>query len=1048
MKYFLRTILPVIMMQLLHTGFSQQVVSGFFKNYRLEDGLKSLSIQGVTEDHRGIIWVGTQNGLSSFDGYNFRTYFYDESDSSSISGNRITSLKKADYPYLWVGTYDGGLCKFNTLTGKATRLGYGARNPALPHERIVTLFVDKFGITWVCSSNHFLSYILPGQTTAHPYRLRHSDAQVKDTLVNPEIAFVTDHPSDDSLIVIAASDQILIANRITGRYKKYAFEEEDGRISEGTPHYRTIIADADTSFWICSWGDGILNFNPRQNRWQQYLFDRVQPLSNARNIIYDMVRKNDSTIWIATADKGLGEFNTRNHRFSFYRHSPDDAYSVLPGECNSVFKDHTGGLWASTQNGLSNWYAENQKFHFVPMPVLPDKSLMHVYSVLVTYYDNFRDEWLIGADMGEGLYVMKNGQFEIYRVPGMKELKIIEIIPLAPGSFIACTYGQGLFLFDRKQRKITPYPVNGYGNLSGYFTYSMESDQHYIYIGTWADGLFRIDKQTRDVQNWKFEDTGNNKPGHANGFRNMYMDPGGKLWYTLEEGYGMFDCAEEKFTNWIRNKNVDQGKVRYVQDITSDGNGKIWICTYLQGVLVLNEKTYEVERILTLKDGIASGTTHKIKADKNGDIWLTTSLGLNFINHTTFEIKTYSVNNGLSTPGFSRGFDITPQGYLAIGAFGGLYLADIGSLRNIYVHSRPVLTDIRVNDQSFIPGTILPDLSHEQNNVYLHYTAPEYQNQQNVEYAWMLEGMQNAWSDPSGSSEVTFYRLKPGRYRFSLKYRMKGESWGPVTSLVSFYIQPAWWQTRWFYAAVVLLFLALVFMVYLIRVRQIRKNEKMKTAFETKISKMEMEALRSQMNPHFLFNSLNSIRLFIMKNEQDKAADYLTRFSQLVRMILNHSKTDMITLEEELQALKIYIELEKARFDKSFDFVLDVDDQVDLSGIYIPPMIIQPFIENAIWHGLMHKETRGELTLRIRENDEGVSIEIKDNGIGRKRAAELKSKTALHKKSYGMQITTDRIDFYNKTADRKITVSVMDLYENGDTPAGTRIVIQIKYSNL
>lgn len=339
-------------------------------------------------------------------------------------------------------------------------------------------------------------------------------------------------------------------------------------------------------------------------------------------------------------------------------------------------------------------------------------------------------------------------------------------------------------------------------------------------------------------------------------------------------------------------------------------------------------------------------------------------------------------------------------------------------------------------------------MSHEQNNVYLQYTAPEYQNQQNVEYAWMLEGMQNAWSDPSGSSEVTFYRLKPGRYRFSLKYRMKGESWGPVTSLVSFYIQPAWWQTRWFYAAVVLLFLALVFMVYLIRVRQIRKNEKMKTAFETKISKMEMEALRSQMNPHFLFNSLNSIRLFIMKNEQDKAADYLTRFSQLVRMILNHSKTDMITLEEELQALKIYIELEKARFDKSFDFVLDVDDQVDLSGIYIPPMIIQPFIENAIWHGLMHKETRGELTLRIRENDEGVSIEIKDNGIGRKRAAELKSKTALHKKSYGMQITTDRIDFYNKTADRKITVSVMDLYENGDTPAGTRIVIQIKYSNL
>jgi ligand-binding sensor domain-containing protein/putative methionine-R-sulfoxide reductase with GAF domain len=205
----------------------------------------------------------------------------------------------------------------------------------------------------------------------------------------------------------------------------------------------------------------------------------------------------------------------------------------------------------------------------------------------------------------------------------------------------------------------------------------------------------------------------------------------------------------------------------------------------------------------------------------------------------------------------------------------------------------------------------------------------------------------------------------------------------------------------------------------------------------------EMLALRAQMNPHFMFNSLNSINNFILKNDTDKASEYLTRFSQLMRMILDNSRQEWVLLENELKALQLYMELEAVRLKNIFAYSVSIDQNIQIASLQVPPMIIQPYIENAIWHGLLHRQEHGGLLqLTISNHDNCLQIMIEDNGIGRKESAQMKSKYQGHKKSHGMQITAERIDIINKIYPVHVSVNVEDIIKN-NTVAGTRVLLVI-----
>jgi LytS/YehU family sensor histidine kinase len=213
---------------------------------------------------------------------------------------------------------------------------------------------------------------------------------------------------------------------------------------------------------------------------------------------------------------------------------------------------------------------------------------------------------------------------------------------------------------------------------------------------------------------------------------------------------------------------------------------------------------------------------------------------------------------------------------------------------------------------------------------------------------------------------------------------------------------------------------------------------------QQKMNEVEMQALRAQMNPHFIFNCLNSINRYIVKSDQTTASLYLTKFAKLIRLILDNSNSKNVILTNELEALKLYIEMEALRFDKKFTYDIKVEPNLGTDTIELPPLIIQPYVENAIWHGLLHKDGDGHLGISLSMiGDSMLQCIIEDNGVGREKARVLKSKTATSRKSLGMQLTENRLSLLNKHAELNASVEIIDLQNEVNEGLGTKVVLRI-----
>ena len=253
----------------------------------------------------------------------------------------------------------------------------------------------------------------------------------------------------------------------------------------------------------------------------------------------------------------------------------------------------------------------------------------------------------------------------------------------------------------------------------------------------------------------------------------------------------------------------------------------------------------------------------------------------------------------------------------------------------------------------------------------------------------------------------------------------------------------------------------LIVLAILSRLRYKRKRDKEQliSDFKKQLAQAETKALRAQMNPHFIFNSLNSINNFVTDQKHEIASDYLLKFSKLIRLILDNSRSETIPLDKELEALQLYVQLESIRFADHFKYVVNIAENTSTGSIMIPPMLLQPFVENAIWHGLMQKKGEGTITIDITMNNEQgkvnseelkvksdslLRISITDDGIGRERAAELKSKSATHK-SHGLKVTSERIDMMNKLNSTGARVHIIDLKDDFGNALGTRVELVIPF---
>jgi sensor histidine kinase YesM len=247
----------------------------------------------------------------------------------------------------------------------------------------------------------------------------------------------------------------------------------------------------------------------------------------------------------------------------------------------------------------------------------------------------------------------------------------------------------------------------------------------------------------------------------------------------------------------------------------------------------------------------------------------------------------------------------------------------------------------------------------------------------------------------------------------------------------------------WFWAAVIAGISVIVFLIVKLRVRSVRKQERLKAAHEKELLELEAKALRAQMNPHFIFNCLNSIKSLIQQHEEEKSVRYLTTFSKLIRTLFNNADKKEISLYDEIETCKLYLQLEAMRFDAKFSYSVKTDENIDLKSIRVPALIVQPFIENAIWHGIVPRNTGGNVSLEVSKINGTVAIVIEDDGIGRETSRLNKSASGLAHQSKGVNLTHSRLELDNLLQQRKAELEIIDKKDENGRAAGTKVVIKL-----
>ncbi|MDX1773526.1 MAG: histidine kinase [Oceanihabitans sediminis] len=506
---------------------------------------------------------------------------------------------------------------------------------------------------------------------------------------------------------------------------------------------------------------------------------------------------------------------------------------------------------------------------------------------------------------------------------------------------------------------------------------------------------------------------------------------GKQLFVSYIEGLYVYD------TN-----NFDSLELKYksksllVNTITKSESA-VWFATQHNGLLKFENDQLEKFEI-NLPDGLQINNMYH-----DGNIlWISTDGGLFQYQLTDKSLKLLSAQDGLNLA-VNDFLILEDQVVVTLPKL--IYLLPKSkNLFKTYKTSDISIGSVTINDRDTLVQSHYK-LPYNFNKIGLTFNSNGFQSNRHVNYRYRVKQIDSNWqSIPLNTHFINFNSLASGTYTLELKAQNISAKNPVYAAPITFSIAKPFWETYWFYGLVVLTIFGLIWLYFRWRLQQKeaqRITEIDKILMDKKITNLRLENLRSQMNPHFIFNALNSIQDYIVSNEKVLASSYLVKFSRLIRMYLDYSQQNEITLEEELNALKLYLELEKVRFEDELEYTISVDNQLKTKQIKVPSLFIQPYVENALKHGLLHKLNDRKLHIEakiIQQNK--LEITVEDNGIGRAQSEKLKRPNQQHK-PFATKANEERVHLYKNKLKRDIAITTTDLYDENDVPAGTKVVI-------
>jgi hypothetical protein len=699
---------------------------------------------------------------------------------------------------------------------------------------------------------------------------------------------------------------------------------------------------------------------------------------------------------LGTSTSGANMANIFNKPAGYARIFKDKKGNLYDNYINRIVEEGNGIFWIGAYDRLIKWNrqtGESEFYHYY----VQSPGGMRAMEIWAMCRDQQGRIWLSAGGEGLAIFDKATGKFTKIKqdttmgiavsTPYINELKTMSDGSIWVGS------GWGIYSIDPRTMKVTPYANHPLLKAINNRVIGLYEDkQQRIWIATFNQGAFCYDRKKNTLQQYTTADG---------------------LSSNLVLSFGEDDLDNTYIATWQGFSIVSKG-------------GKL--------------QTYD------RKNGLRYLRCEGFLKDDSGYVWIANNKCLIRFNPATRKFKYYEENSGLSIDGFrTNTFLKAATGETFWGSESGVNYFFPSQLVTTPSQLRVSLYAIDVEDSLHYFGNNTSfTFPYSKNDITFHFTAINLNGSREIVYEYMLEGYDKEWHSGTDVREARYASLPAGDYTFHIKASLDGINWTEANNTVTMHIVPPLWQRWWFIALMILLLAAIIHGAYLLRLQQIREKEKIKAEYNQKIAEIEMKALRAQMNPHFIFNCLNSINRYIVKSDHTTASLYLTRFSKLIRLILDNSNSKNILLSNELEALKIYMEMEALRFNNKFSYEITLDPEVCADAVEVPPLIIQPFVENAIWHGLLHKDTAGRLDIRINLLDDNIlECVIEDDGIGREKAKEFKSKSATTRKSLGMKLTEDRIAILNKHTSVHASITIQDLVAANGESAGTRVILKI-----
>jgi ligand-binding sensor domain-containing protein len=975
------------------------------------------------QDAAGFLWIGTTYGLVRFDGYSTITYTHDPENPESLAGNNINAIHEDSSGRVWVGLSLYGLDVFDPDTRAFRRVGLDG--DVKTRLSVHGLCPDLRGDMWVAADDGL--YRLSADPAPRVLASYHHEKTNTESLSGLRALAV--HADSRGRVWVGTERGLNRLDPASGRFVNTATDPS----YPGT-QILDIAEDREGGIWVCA----------RFSEHRLYRLDESTghflPVSRFRGAQYGDFRITfdpDNVMWISARGAGLFRYDHGRDAVTFFDptapglHGYRNLYGLRPRV------DRYGNLWIAGEQ-LHVLRATGKAFQRIDTDDQP-VTAVHGHGRFIWYgtsepmrYDRVNDTntpfWPPGLPH----------ESDRWRTEATARRRLQNIQSLDDQRLLMAST-RNVFVWHPDNDTYREYSLD-YGG--PFRALVVSEDTREVWICGNQGSPIRLDLQSGRAD----------RPMAVAEIRDPQCGlraPDGAIWFGTATGVYRFDPGDESVTRYAPDEPDPGCRLSdfFVTDITHTADA-IWAATGL-GVNRIDLHGGGITRIR--KQGVfANENVVALEADARGRLWLATPQGLVRHDPSDGSFRRYGRADGLINATYTRGAaSRDSSGTLYFGGDQGIDFFDPDQVGTNDIPPDLLLGGIRVNGQSIDTLVAAHHLRHldlgpdarfvELELLGVHLTAPSAH-----QYAYRIPEIDTLWRELGDQRTFALANLSPGAYTIQARAANADGFWSPVYEVVTIRIRPPFWRTGWFATLIFLLLTGLLVSAYRYRIGQVRRQAAMRGEFNRRLAELESTALRAQMNPHFLFNSLNSVKSLIAQGESAKATLYLTRFGQLIRQVLANSEKQTVRLQEELDALRLYLEIEQLRF-QNFIWQIEVGPEVDADFLEVPPLILQPYVENAIWHGLMHKET-GERLLRVDVRHEGdvLRMTVTDNGIGRAQARQLHMRSGGRKGGMGMRLTGDRLQLLREVYGREVTVAVTDLYA-GDKPAGTRVDIGIPW---